>query len=125
MRYYLTDEYQSEMEWMMPIQKKYFLEAAQKATEKPYYMDENGQKVEYDETYYMNGEEIILPPLTQEQVDSAVEYIYSINKCYYGNTDISNIIEEEIASYFSGQKSAQEVAKVIQSRAQIYVDEKR
>ena len=88
-------------------------------------MDENGQKVEYDETYYMNGEEIILPPLTQEQVDSAVEYIYSINKCYYGNTDISNIIEEEIASYFSGQKSAQEVAKVIQSRAQIYVDEKR
>ena len=125
LRYYLTDEYQSEMEWMMPIQKKYFLEAAQKATEKPYYMDENGQKVEYDETYYMNGEEIILPPLTQEQVDSAVEYIYSINKCYYGNTDISNIIEEEIASYFSGQKSAQEVAKVIQSRAQIYVDEKR
>ena len=63
--------------------------------------------------------------LTKEQVDSAVEYIYSINKCYYGNTDISNIIEEEIASYFSGQKSAQEVAKVIQSRAQIYVDEKR
>ena len=125
LRYYLTDEYQSTMEWMMPTQKKYFMESAQKATQKPYYTDENGEKIEYDETYYMNGEEIILEPLTQEQVDEAVNYIFSINKCYYGNTDVRNIVNEEIASFFSGQKSAQEVAKVIQSRAQIYVNEKR
>ena len=125
LRYYLTDEYQSELEWIMPIQKKYFLEAAQKATQKPYYLDENGEKVEYDDTYYINGEEIILDPLSQVEVDRAVEYIYSINKCYYGNTDITNIINEEIASFFDGQKSAQDVAKVIQSRAQIYVNEKR
>ena len=64
-------------------------------------------------------------PVTQEQVDEAVNYIFSINKCYYGNTDVRNIVNEEIASFFSGQKSAQEVAKVIQSRAQIYVNEKR
>lgn len=125
LRYYLTDEYQSELEWIMPIQKKYFLEEAQKATQKPYYTDENGEKVEYDDTYYMNGEEIILEPLSQEEVDRVVEYIFSINKCYYGNTDVTNIINEEIASYFDGQKSAQDVAKVIQSRAQIYVNEKR
>lgn len=125
LRYYLTDEYQSEMEWMMPIQKKYFMEAAQKATQRPYYLDENGVKQEYDDYYNMNGEEIKLDPLTQEQVDTVVNYIFSINKCYYGNTEVSNIVNEEIASFFTGQKSAQDVAKVIQSRAQIYVNEKR
>lgn len=125
LRYYLTDEYQSELNWGMPIQMKYFMESAQEATKRPYYLDENGEKKEYDDTYYINGEEIILDPMTQEQVDDVVNYIFSINKCYYGNTDITNIINEEIPSFFTGQKSAQEVAKVIQSRAQIYVDERR
>ncbi|HBA49255.1 MAG TPA: hypothetical protein DCZ91_15965 [Lachnospiraceae bacterium] len=125
LRYYLTDEYQSELGWGMPIQKKYFMEKAQEATQRPYYLDENGEKVEYDDYYYINDEEIKLEPMTQEEVDAVVEYILSVNKCYYGNTDISNIISEEIAPYFTGQKSAQEVAKIIQSRAQIYVDERR
>ena len=34
-----------------------------------------------------------------------------------------NIIMEEAAGYLEGQKTAQEVAKVIQSRAKIYVSE--
>lgn len=125
LRYYLTEDYQKELGWGMSVHKKLFLESAQEATKKPYYIDENGEKQEYDDTYYINGEEIILDPLTQEQVDNLVNYIYSIKKAYYGNTDITNIISEETASFFAGQKSAQEVAKVIQSRAQLYVDERR
>ena len=34
-----------------------------------------------------------------------------------------DIISEDVEGYFQGQKSAQDVAKIIQSRAQIYVDE--
>ena len=109
----------------MPIQMKYFREKAQEATQRPYYMDENGEKVEYDDYYYINDEEIKLEPMTQEEVDAVVDYIFSVNKCYYGNTDIANIISEEAAPYFNGQKSAQEAAKIIQSRAQIYVNERR
>ena len=125
LRYYLTDEYQSELSWGMPIQRKYFMEKAQEATQRPYYLDENGEKVEYDDYYYINDEEIKLEPMTQEEVDAVVDYILSVNKCYYGNTDIANIVSEETAPYFTGQKSAEEVAKIIQSRAQIYVDERR
>ena len=88
-------------------------------------LDENGNKVEHDDYYYINGEDILLEPMTQAQVDKLVNYIFSINNCYYSNTDITNIINEEMPSYFSGQKSAQEVAKIIQSRAQIYVNERR
>lgn len=125
LRYYLTDEYQSELEWGMPVQMKYFNEKAQEALERPYYLDENGEKVEYDNYYYMNGEEIKIEPLSQEQIDGMKEFIFSVNKCYYYNENIMNIINEEMEAFFSGQKSAQEVARVIQNRAQIYVDENR
>lgn len=124
-KYYLSDEYQSGLEWNLPIQKKYFMEFAQTATQRPFWVDEEGNKVEYDDSYYMNGEEIILPPLTQEQLDKAIAFIFSVNKCSYNNNDIRNIINEEMEAYFSGQKTAQEVVQIIQSRAQVYVDANR
>ena len=36
---------------------------------------------------------------------------------------IYNIITEESYAYFSGQKSAEEVAEIIQNRVQNYIDE--
>lgn len=126
LRYYLTEEYQnSDNLWTLPVLKSAFEEKAQKAMEKPYWLDENGEKVEYDNTYYINGEEIILDQFTQEEVDAFCEFIYSVNKRSYYNQDIINIVTEEAAAFFEGQKSAQEVASVIQSRVQIYVDENR
>lgn len=123
MKYYLTDEYQSSIQYGLPIQKKYFTELAQKATQRPYYTDEDGNKVEYDDSFYINGEEIPLPPMTQEQVDEIVAVIGAIDKCYYFNENVVNIINEEMPAFYTGQKSAQEVAQIIQSRAQIYVQE--
>lgn len=126
MRYYLTDEYQSSenLRWTLPIRKDYFMKNAEEALHKPYWTDEDGNKQEYDDTYYINGEEIPLSPMTQEQLDKLLNFIFSVDKCYYNDEDIMTIINEEMPSFFTGQKSAQEVAKVIQSRAQIYVNEK-
>ena len=123
LRYYLTDEYQSTMEWNLSIHMNRFKENAYKAMERPYWIDENGEKVEYDETFYMNGESITIPQMTQEQVDKVVNYILSLKKCGFDNTNVTNIINEEMGGFFSGQKTAQEVAAVIQSRVQVYVDE--
>ena len=128
LRYYLTQEYQDkiqEQEYNLPVLRSTFEKNVQDATKKPYYMDENGNKVEYDETYYINGEEILLPQLTQEQVDRIVSFVESVNKRGYYNEAISNIISEEAGAYFSGQKSARDVASVIQSRVQVYVNENR
>ena len=124
-RYYLTDEYQESLDWGFPVVKDIFMEKAQEGTERPYYLDENGEKVEYDNYFNINGEDVILDPLTQEQVDQLVGVITSTEKQSYYNEDIQNIITEEAAAYFAGQKSASEVAQIIQSRAQIYVDENR
>ena len=124
----MTSHYLFEAEFCNPAsgwEKGQVEKNVQDATKKPYYTDENGNKVEYDETYYINGEEILLPQLTQEQVDRIVSFVESVNKRGYYNEAISNIISEEAGAYFSGQKSARDVAGVIQSRVQVYVNENR
>ncbi len=42
-----------------------------------------------------------------------------------GNDEITNIITEEAEAFFKGQKSVADVAGVIQSRVQVYVNENR
>lgn len=121
-RYYLEDEYQSEI-YSFPVAKDAFMNKVNEAMEKPYYLDENGEKVEYEDYFYMNGESIELPNMSQEQADEFVSFIESVNKKAYYNEQIQNIITEESAAFFEGQKSAQDVVAIIQSRAQIYVNE--
>ena len=91
--------------------------------ERPYWEDENGEKQYYDNTMNINGEEIVISPLSQEQLDKVIEYIESVNNRYYYNESVANIVNEEMGAFYSGQKSAQDVANIIQSRVQIYVDE--
>ncbi len=126
-RYYLTEEYQtsdsSNGMYGMPVEKNAFMAMARKALEKPYYLDENGQKVEYDETYYINDEEIVLPPLTEEQLNQAVSFVESIGRTTYQNSEVLQIINEEVPAFFEGQKSAKDVAGIIQNRVQLYLDE--
>lgn len=124
LRYYFTDEYQKEV-YSMPLSKKIWKEKAQTATKKPFYEDENGNKVEQDYTTWMGDTEIILQPMTQEEVDKIYNFVASIDQIYYYNESIMNIINEDAAAFFEGQKSAKEVADIIQSRIQIYVNENR
>jgi len=62
---------------------------------------------------------------TEEEAD-LLEYLISVAKpSGNSNTEIMNIITEEAGAYFKGQKSAKDVASVIQSRVQVYVNENR
>lgn len=124
-REYLTEEYQkSDAIYEMPVLKSVFEEKAYEGTQKPYYTDpETGEKVEYDDYYWINEEQIVLEPFTEKEVSDICNFIYSLNKRSYYNQNIINIVNEEAGSFFEGQKSAKEVAQIIQSRVQIYVDE--
>lgn len=125
-RYYLTDEYQESLDYCLPINKKCFMEEMQKATKRPTSVDyETQEEVEYDDTMYINGEEIIIQPLSQAQLDQLIQFVESVNTPYYYNMDVMNIINEEMGSFYSGQKTARDAAAIIQSRAQLYVDENR
>ena len=123
LRYYLTDEYQDSIEYGWPIKLSSLEKRMKKAQEKPYYEDENGNKVEYDETYYIGGVEIVLEPLTQADCDRVVGFLKSADHVYNYDRNIISILEEECSAYFEGQKSVKEVADIIQSRIHIYVNE--
>ena len=67
----------------------------------------------------------MVPPMTQEEVDEVLSFIESVNRASYSNNEIQSIIEEEAAPFYAGQKTAEEVAGIIQSRIQILVNESR
>lgn len=123
LRYYLSGEFQESLQHMLPISRKAFDNLALEAMQKPYYIDENGLRVEYDDIYYVDNQEVILEPMTKAELDRVVDYILTVNTHGEFNEDLVNIINEEAASFFAGQKNVREVVDIIQSRAQIYVNE--
>ena len=60
---------------------------------------------------------------TKEEVDQVLALFDVAKPAASQNSEIMTIISEEAEAFFKGQKSAAEVAAIIQSRAQIYVDE--
>lgn len=65
-----------------------------------------------------------IKPATQEQVDEVKDLIANITAVDGAvSNEIMNIINEEAAAYFSDQKSAEEVAEIIQSRVWVYLSE--
>ena len=120
---FLKEDYQDELTYNFPVRISSLRKLEEKAWEKPYYLDENGNKVEYDDYYYISEMEIPAVPLTQEETGEFVDYLMSLDKLCVYNEALNNIITEECESYFAGQKTAQEVADIIQSRAKIYVSE--
>ena len=85
--------------------------------------DENGNQVEDHIVRNIGGENIELPRISDTEVDQLYGYLSSLKNEAYYDASIENIIVEEAAAFFAGQKSARDVAGVIQSRVQIYINE--
>lgn len=117
-RYYLTDEYQESLKVSLPVSRRIFEEWAVEETLRSYYIDENGEKVEYD--LFL---ESVVSPLDQKQLEQLITYVESVTATPYEDSNVLSIIEEELGSYFSGQKTAEDAAAIIQSRVQMYVQE--
>lgn len=119
-----------------PTMKAKLEAQVKEATEIKYALDENGEPW-LDE----NGEPIIanagggigwgdwfyeyhVP--TQEEVDMVLEVMKAAKPMNYtGNDEILSIILEDAEPFFKGQKSADEVADIIQNRVGIYINENR
>lgn len=74
------------------------------------------------ETWTLEGH---LPPATQEHADKVRNAF--IEGTYYSaeNKPVLDIIAEETAPYFRGEKALEDVLGIIQSRVRIYLDERR
>lgn len=123
LRTFYLEEYQDSLEFDFPVRKSSFDKKAKEATEVKYYTNDDGTKEEEAEYYWIGDQEIKLPPLTQEDVQFIENFINSLHEPITYNESVNNIIMEEASAFFSGQKTADEVANIIQSRLSIYVNE--
>lgn len=122
-RQFFTEDYQNSIEYDIPVLESAFDAWADKALERQYWLDDNGEKQYYDTTYYIDDVEYTVPVMSQDQVDSIKAQIKACTKSHYSNEEVLSIIEEEASALFSGQKTAKEVADIIQSRVQLYINE--
>ncbi len=71
------------------------------------------------------GNEYKLYALTEEQAANVRSLMDNTTKLMDENSKLVEIVVENAAAFFSDQKSAEEVAKLIQSKANIYINEQR
>ena len=118
----LSDQVQED-QWSFPVTVKAFDKVMEEAMKRDSYQDENGQTVYVDSVGYIGDVEYHTGELTQEQADAFRDYVNGAAVAGSYDEDIMNIITEEAAAYFAGDKSAAEVADLIQNRVTIYLGE--
>ena len=123
MKTFFSEEYQDSLNYNFPVRISSLRKLEEKAWERPYFIDEEGNKQEYDDFFYIDGMDVPAVPLTKEETGEFIEYLMSLDKLCVYNEALNNIITEECESYFAGQKTVEEVADIIQSRTKIYVSE--
>ena len=90
------------------------------------------EDVKFNNEIYLIDEKTYVPirelsekmqvPIIWNEEDNKVELLTDHKTV---NTSKETIINEEVASFWAGQKSASDVAGIIQSRVEIYVNENR
>lgn len=125
-----TYEYQkSNMEYGYPVrmdvlEKKLEYESAEKS-----YIDEDGNAVSAaGGSTGMNGVSISYGAMTEEEQTAVWNMIKSVDRISLETSreqKIISMIGEEAAAYFSGDKSLEETMEIIQSRVELYMEERK
>jgi ABC-type glycerol-3-phosphate transport system substrate-binding protein len=90
-------------------------------------LDENGEKIEESRGGWIDdsGVEHNIYAMTQEQADKLIEVINTTTRVVNTNSNLLQIAVEEAQPFFAGQKTAEEVARLTQSKVNLYVNEQR
>jgi ABC-type glycerol-3-phosphate transport system substrate-binding protein len=133
-RTFLTKDFQESSRFYgLPTNKDAFNDAMKEAMTKTYQTDENGKPV-LDKNgnkieqpiggiYISQDKSIDYYALTQADEDDLMTVINSATKVLRQDQNIADIINDECKAYFDGEKTAEETAKLVQSRVSIYVNE--
>ncbi|MDE5582937.1 MAG: extracellular solute-binding protein [Ruminococcus sp.] len=108
----------------LPTLKSAFEKSADASMEKPYYLNDDGEKQYYERTFYIGDEEIKVEPLTQKERDFIVDYIESADKMYNSySEEITKIITDEVTKYFKGECTSQQACDMVQNRVSLLISE--
>lgn len=119
----LTDDAQENL-GEFPVKLSALEKLAEKAKERPYW-DNDGKKEYYDDQVWVGNQAFTITPNTDEDNERMMNFIKSVTSVYEYDSELLKIIDEEDQAFFSGQKSVDEVADIIQNRASTYINESR
>lgn len=136
LRTFMTKDYQEENVWSLASRKDIFDEKAQEAMTIQYQKDEDGNEIldeegnkipiaRYGRWNEATGESEEVYAIEPEQIEQLRALVASTEKRANYDNAIFDIVNEQAAAFFQGQKSAEEVAKLVQSKANIFVNEQR
>lgn len=114
-RQILSKEFMSSYISRLSIRKSLLIDDIEAGTSEDSFINST---VEFSE-----GTTISLVPITRWQADYYIDLVTSI-ECVETDSNIAQILYEDTAAFFSGQKSADEVASIIQNRVSIYLAER-
>ena len=126
-------EYDEDRSWNFPSNQAQLDNMFEEAMTPDYQYDEKGQimkdeqgnPLQYPKTSWGYDDwDVDIYAASQKEVDEIKAMIQVAKPMAQGDQMIYSMIAEEAAAYFEGQKSAQDVAKIIQSRVEIYVSSK-
>ena len=132
LRMYFTEKYQ-QTQWGLPTNMKVYDKQLKKAMTPEYQkdadgkflLDEDGNKIELSQGSIGRADGSVVPvyAMTQEQADRLMAVIENTNRVMDENDAVFGIVSEQAQAFFAGQKTAEEVVRLIQSKANIYVNE--
>lgn len=135
LRGFLTEDYQrAGLTTGFPVHRGALEEKAHTVTEPQYYrdgdgnylLDENGEKQMIAIGAYWDGDHYReLYACSDKQVQSVLDVLTNTACMMDANDAVYDIVSEQARAFYAGQKSAEEVARLIQSKANIYVNEQR
>ena len=133
-RSFLTEEGQQDV-WGIPVRLDAYQRQLDKAMEVEYEKDAegnyrlgpDGQRIQVSRGGFAleDGTVYEVYAMTQEQADKLWEAVTTCDKLYNFNTEILEIVMNQAEAYFCGDKSAEEVARLIQSKVTLYINERR
>ena len=134
-RLFFLPEYQAQLEGNVFPTNKAMYEEMKLAAQTPsyernpdgsYVLDAEGNRVEADRgSIQLNGEVYNYQPVSEEEIALMEELIAATNNILHTDNSLREIIEQGAAPYFDDQRSLEETARQIQSRANLYVNEQR
>ena len=135
LRQFMTQKYQEKNGYDFPsnlhayetMKTRAMTPEYQKDMDGNYVLDEDGNKIELSHggMGWGEGDFVEFYALKPEQVARVEELIKNTTRVFDYDNEILDIVNEQSAAFFAGQKSAEEVARLVQSKANIYVNEHR
>jgi ABC-type glycerol-3-phosphate transport system substrate-binding protein len=122
----LTEEYQWSRASIsdFPIRKSVLAQKIESEMKAYYETDENGiQKEAKRWTTSVGSEKIDIYAAREEDIQAILAVINGADKIRVWNAQVSSIVYEEAGAFFSGSKSAEEAADIMENRIRIYMDE--